>query len=120
MSIQNIIDEMVAELGRQKDLRDIMLRDAECPKALEIARRNRDAIANLPGLSHLVDRRTYKAKAAECILDLRRNRVALTMMGKNAYAADHVFLDKARIYRRMAAGQDPLPTIHTSTWSGER
>jgi hypothetical protein len=113
MSIQNIIDEMVAELGRQDDIRQIMLKQAECPKALEIARRNRDAIAHLPGLSHMVDRRTYKAKAAECILDLRRNRVALAMMGKNPFKADHVFLDKARIYRRMAAGLDPLPVIHT-------
>jgi hypothetical protein len=117
MSIQHIIDRMTAELAQQDDLRRIAMRQAEdCPLALAIAQRNRDATRNMPGFSYLADRRTYKAMAAEAILDMRRNRVALMMMGKDPHAADLRFLRRAAAYREMASGKQPLPELHTRSW----
>lgn len=81
---------------------------ARCPVAERIAASNRpprprygmagmlDVFCGLLSSSHA------KRKAAEQIILLRRNRVALAEMGRNPHAADEIFLRRAASYRREA------------------
>lgn len=99
--IVNTIQRETAEFQRH-------MSEARCPLAERIIARNLGSVPRhgmlgaLDVFSHMISSSFAKRKAAEAIICLRRNRVALAKMGKNPHCTDEIFLLRAAAYRREA------------------
>lgn len=87
---------------------------ARCPVAEKIAANNARPNPVTTRIPRNFDRiqtpEHFKRKAAETILWVRRNRLALKRMGRNHRASDARLLEKAATYRRDAQARLTIPT----------
>lgn len=107
--MRSSFDKAVAALQISAEDSRRALALSACPRAELIVMRNRPEpldggmVGGLQVFGALLDPRTFKRKAAETILYLRRNRAALKSMGRCHHRADAVLLERARSYRLRAA-----------------
>lgn len=106
--MSNAFDAAINTIRRHAEAYRLEIEAARCPMAEAIimanmGQRPRHGMTGaLDVFCALLSSSTAKRKAAEQIVAMRRNRVALAEMNRNPYAADEIFLRRAADYRREA------------------